>query len=193
MHPPEMLEVLGRLREALAEAGVSHVFIGALPVLAWGRPRATTDFDFVVYCEAEGLERLSRALERRDIKRFKDVPSSEPGDPLPDMAIFWTKETPAIRVDVFVAKLDFEQAVLQTSKQAVVMGHKLPLASCEASIIYKLVAGRTKDIADVESMFEARAAANETLDWHFLDRWATEWEIAPRLSPWRAKHGPGTG
>lgn len=186
-----MLEVLGRLREALAEAAVRHVFIGALPVLAWGRPRATTDFDFLVYCEEEALARLSQSLERRGIKRFKDVPSSEPGDPLPDMAIFWTKETPAIRVDVFVAKLDFEQAVLETSKQAEVMGHKLPLASCEASIVYELLAGRTKDIADVESMFEARAAAGEVLDWHFLDRWAAEWEISPRLAPYRAKHGPG--
>jgi formylglycine-generating enzyme required for sulfatase activity len=34
--------------EALREAGVAHAFIGALPVLAWGRVRATTDVDVVV-------------------------------------------------------------------------------------------------------------------------------------------------
>lgn len=38
--------------EALAESGMSYAFIGALPVLAWGRVRATTDIDLVVAVEA---------------------------------------------------------------------------------------------------------------------------------------------
>ncbi len=34
--------------QALAEERIAHAFIGALPVLAWGRVRATTDIDLVV-------------------------------------------------------------------------------------------------------------------------------------------------
>jgi hypothetical protein len=38
---------------ALTETGVPYAFIRALPVLAWGRVRATTDIDLVISVEAE--------------------------------------------------------------------------------------------------------------------------------------------
>lgn len=141
--------VLARLHEALLAAGTPHVFVGALPVLAWGRPRSTTDFDLVVYCGPTDLERLTAALAARGIDRKSDFPSSDPADPLPDMVIFWTAENPSVRVDVFVAKLEFERAVLATAKEATIFGTRLMVASPEASIIYKLIAHRSKDVGDV--------------------------------------------
>ncbi|MBL8914821.1 MAG: hypothetical protein JNM17_29215 [Archangium sp.] len=64
------------------------------------------------------------------------------------------------------------------------------VASCESSIIYKLIASRPKDLADVESMFEAQTAIGARLDWEFLDRWAGEWTIDERLAPYRARFKP---
>jgi hypothetical protein len=186
---PELLVTLGLVRASLAEAHVEHVFIGALPVLAWGRPRGTTDIDVVVFCEPAGFSRLEEALATRQIRAGQHIGPTEPGDALPDIAVFWLGP---VRVDVFVAKMDFERAVLACAKTATVLDADLKLASCEASIIYKLLASRAKDIADVESMFEARAAIAETLDWEFLDRWASEWGISERLEPYRVKFRTGT-
>ena len=64
------------------------------------------------------------------------------------------------------------------------------MISPEASIVYKLLAHRSKDLADVESIFEARRLAGDALDWSFIGRWCAEWEITDRLKPWRSRFGP---
>jgi hypothetical protein len=46
------------------------------------------------------------------------------------------------------------------------------------------------DVDDVESILEARAAAGDTLDWSFLDRWAEAWGIEDRLEPYRERFRP---
>lgn len=103
----ELLSTLDAVRAALDESHVTHVFIGALPVLAWGRPRS-----FVA---------------------GKAIGPTEPGETLPDI------------------------------RSSVVLGKPLVVASCESSIIYKLIASRPKDLADVESMFEAQTAIGARL------------------------------
>jgi hypothetical protein len=62
-----------------------------------------------------------------------------------------------------------------------VLGTTVRLAAPEASIIYKLLARRPRDLDDVDSIFAARAAAGEKLEWTFLDSWAEEWGIAEEL------------
>jgi hypothetical protein len=51
-------------------------------------------------------------------------------------------------------------------------------------------AARPRDVDDVESILEARAAAGDTLDWSFLDRWAEAWGIEDRLEPYRERFRP---
>lgn len=69
------------------------------------------------------------------------------------------------------------------------LGTSLKLASPEACIVYTLIASRAKDLADVESIFEARACAGERLDWDFLERWCSGREISDRLAPFRGRRG----
>jgi len=59
--PPGMPEVLSRIVDALRVTGIPHVFVGALPVLAWGRPRGTSDFDLVIFCTQTGLQQLTQS------------------------------------------------------------------------------------------------------------------------------------
>jgi len=98
----------------------------------------------------------------------------------------------SVRIDVFIAKTEFERTVIATARTAAVLGTTVRLARPEGSIIYKLLASRPKDLDDVEAIFAARRAAGDVLDWSFLDYWAAEWGIADRLAPYRAGFGPGT-
>jgi hypothetical protein len=175
--------------EALDESGVPYAFIGALPVLAWGRVRATTDIDLVVAIES-GWENLVNALEKRGIRPSQNVGPADPADTLPDIAMFRSREASGTRVDVFIAKTDFEQAVIDGARSREVLGATVRLACPEASIVYKLLAQRPRDVDDVDSIFAARAAAGETLDWAFLEQWAEAWGIADRLAPYRVRY-PG--
>jgi len=171
---------------ALSESGVAYAFIGALPVLAWGRVRATTDIDLVV-AAANGWDRVLAALARAGITQNTQIGPADSADSLPDIAVCFSGDAAPVRVDVFVAKTDFERTVVATAREATVFGTTVKLARPEASIIYKLLAYRRRDVDDVESIFAAREAAGEALDWQFLDSWARAWGIMDRLEPYRAK------
>ena len=175
--------------EAAGEVGVSHAFIGALPVLAWGRVRATTDLDVVVLA-GNDWSRLTSALRARGLEQARSIGPADAADALPDIAVFKSAGERGARVDVFVAKTDFEREVIATAREATVFGLCVRLACPEASIIYKLLAQRRKDVEDVESIFEARAVAGDVLDWAFLEKWAAVWGISDRLSSYRARFGP---
>jgi Nucleotidyl transferase of unknown function (DUF2204) len=176
--------------EALREAGVAHAFIGALPVLAWGRVRATTDIDVVVSI-VDDWQRLSAALARRGITQRKQISPADTADVLPDVAVCFSAHGSPVRVDVFIAKTDFERAVIQGAREATVLGTSVRLAAPEACIVYKLLARRPRDLDDIEAIFTARAAAGENLDWDFLDSWAEEWGITEELGAYRTRYGPG--
>lgn len=170
--------------DALAKSRISHAFIGALPVLAWGRVRATTDIDLVVIAD-EAWERLTAELRSRGFQSGRSVGPAEPGDTLPDIAVFRTSDPLAVRLDVFIAKTSFERTVIETARIADVLGVPVRLARPEASIIYKLLAKRGKDLDDVESIFVSRHMAGDSLDWDFLDHWAEQWGIAEQLQLYR--------
>ena len=53
----------GLVVDALAEAGIEGVFIGALAAIAWSRIRTTTDVDLVISPSPHDLESLARALQ----------------------------------------------------------------------------------------------------------------------------------
>jgi hypothetical protein len=165
---------------------VEHAFIGALPVLAWGRTRATTDIALVILAES-GWDRFEHQLGAGGFATIKEVGPAEAGDPLPDIVMFRRSETGAARIDVFIAKTEFERVVVAGARTTEVLGRPVRLARPEASIIYKLIARRPKDLDDVEGIFEARRYAGEPLDWGFLEHWASEWGIEPELRPYRER------
>jgi hypothetical protein len=119
---------------------------------------------------------------------IKQVGPVAPPDSLPDIAMFRSQDGAGTRVDVFIAKTDFERAVIESARATDVFDARIRLASPEASIVYKLLAGPPRDIDDVESIFEARAAAGDALDWRFLERWAEAWGITDRLAVYRARY-----
>lgn len=181
--------VFGALVSALEAAHIPFVFIGALAAIEWSRPRATTDIDIVLSVAGQAWNVVDSALRSAALTPGKGVGPIEAAEELPDIAIYWSRGSPAVRVDVFIAKTDFEQAVLDSAVEAKIAGRTVRIASAEALIVYKLLASRPKDLLDVEAVFEARHRFAATLDWPFLDRWATEWGIVDRLEPWRLRFG----
>ena len=177
----------GLVADALEETGVEGVFIGAIAAIAWGRIRTTTDVDLVIPASARALDSMTRALAPRGFTVGAPV-QADPTDGAPDISVFWSREVPSVRVDMFHAKTTFEQEVIKTSQEAEVGGRRIRVARPEAVIIYKALAGRPKDEGDLAAVFEASVALRRGLDWAQIDRWAEDWGITARLAPWRAKY-----
>lgn len=186
----DLVSTYERLRRALERLALPHAFIGAMPVFAWARPRATGDLDLVLACAEAQWPSVVGALRSEGFELRSQAGPANTGDITPDIAFFWLAAPHPMRADVFVAKTPFEEAVLATARETNVLGKSMKVASPEASIIYKLLASRSKDIADVDALFEARALIADALDWVFLDHWAREWGIESRLEPYRRRYGP---
>ncbi len=182
-----LTEVYGQLLTALRSTATPYAFMGALGAIAWGRPRATTDLDLVVVCDGGQFRKLSDALLAAGFERGKGVGSADPSDPLDDIAIFWAGANPAVRVDLFIAKLDFEREVVASALEARLFGVSVKVARPEAMLVYKLLAGRPKDLIDVESILESRALAKQVIDWDMTRRWAAVWGIEDKVDALRAR------
>lgn len=52
----------------------------------------------------------------------------------------------------------------------------------EDLIVYKLIAGRPRDLDDIADVVAARTGAGEGLDWEHIERWAEAWDVADRLA-----------
>ena len=179
--------VYERLLVALQASSTPFAFIGALGAIAWGRPRATTDLDLVVVCDEQRFLTLRDALVGAGFEEGAGVGPADAADRLPDIAVFWVGARPATRIDVFIAKLDFEREVVATAVRTLLFGAQVPIARPEAMLVYKLLASRPKDLIDVDAILEGRALAGQHIDWELTRRWATVWGIEAKVDALQAR------
>ena len=128
-------QVYAQLLSALRATQIPFAFIGALGAIAWGRPRATSDLDLVVTADSASFAALRTRLLANGFSEGAGVGPADTSDPLPDIAVFWAGEAPAVRVDVFIAKLDFEREVVASAMESMLLGAAVPVARPEAMLV----------------------------------------------------------
>ena len=153
--------------QAFASAGVHSALIGGSARNLYAPPRATRDVDFALeVASAEHFERLESALGLHGYTA-RTVVRSDEDDPLPDVAIFVDDD--GHRIDVLVAKTPFERDALRRARpRSVLIGETVHVATLEDLIVYKLIAGRTRDVADIEEMVETQRLGGTEPDWEYV-------------------------
>jgi hypothetical protein len=142
----DALEALGRALNAL---DVPWMLIGGLAVIARGVRRFTTDIDAVVQGDAVDLDALLRSLSRNNI-----VPR------VPDAKVFATAnlillvihEPSGVELDVSLGWTGFEQEALDARSPVAFGPLRIPTASAEDLIIFKIVAAREIDLQDATTL-----------------------------------------
>jgi len=182
-----MTDIPGLLREAraaLLEADVPHAAIGGCARNAYAEPRATKAVDFVADASASSYGAVVAALGARGFVRATAV--SQPDDPVPDFEMF--RDAAGRRIDLLFAKTDFERSALDRAEtRAPYDGIPVPVVTPEDLVVYKLVAGRTQDWADVEVVLRTLLLGSRAIDWPYVERWCAEWEVSDRLSELRRR------
>ena len=162
--------LLERLGEALERIGIPYMVIGGQAVLLYGEPRLTKDIDITLGTDLDRLGEVLRLVRAIDLK------------PLVDPDVF-TRETmvlpcaetgTGIRVDLIFSFSPYEQQAMTRVKTVKVGGTGVRFASVEDLIVLKMIAGRPRDLEDVESVLVKNAHA----DLSYIRHWLKEFSKA---------------
>jgi hypothetical protein len=137
--------------------------------LAANRYRATTrtteDADLLLLDAGPGVEALERALRDASwtVRRAT-----------PDGAILRARHPTYGLADLITAGTEYEREAISRSRaEEGAADSPVRVLAVEDVILFKLIAGRTQDVADVESIL----AANPALDLDYLEGWARAWDV----------------
>jgi hypothetical protein len=168
-------ELLARLAGALDGAGVPWMLVGGLAVGAWTEPRGTKDCDLAVSAaDPAVLERALGAIGLRVVRGRLDQVAH--GGTVRLAAI--RPDAPPLVVDLLCAGTDFERAALRRCRRATVLGVPLAIVSPDDLVVYKLIAGRPQDLADVDRLLRFGRAPEDEAE---VRRWLGEFGVADRL------------
>jgi hypothetical protein len=182
----DIARLLAEGRQAMESSGVAYAVIGGCARNAYAEPRATKDVDFVAAGDAQSYAAVEAALSAIGFARASAVEA--PSEAVPDLVLYC--DGSRRRIDVLFAKTDFERSALTRSEiRAPYRSIALPIVSPEDLLVYKLIAGRTQDWADIENVLAALAIEGRAVDWTYVEGWCAEWDIAERAVRARALQG----
>jgi hypothetical protein len=192
MAPPSvsepLLDMVGRIARALEQQGFAYAVIGALARNAWARPRATTDADFALSVSADRIDTLRTLIHDAGLSVRKEV-HDEAGGPVPELIFLCDERDPSLRLDLLIAHTPFEESVLGRRVRATLGAADVFVASVEDLLVYKLVAGRPRDLADVEEIGRTRVSVGASIDWAYVEEWTAAFGVADRAAALRARLG----
>lgn len=141
---PDFREIIGLLNSHR----VDFVIVGAFAVSYHGRPRNTGDLDILVRPELANAQKLIAALQQFGLKSLKLTP-----DDFTEAEQIVQIGYPPGRIDLItsLSGVDFDD-VWENRVQAEMEGLPVPFIGREELIRNKRATGRTKDLADLETL-----------------------------------------
>lgn len=154
-------EHLAKLAQALDREGLPYMLIGGQAVLVHGEPRLTRDLDVTLAVDTDRLPDLLRVVAGLGW-------SPLPGNPAEfvDQTLVLPCEDPVsgIRMDFIFGLTPYEQGAVARAGVHDMLGVPVRFATAEDLIIHKVLAGRPRDLEDVEGVL----AKNRNLDFALI-------------------------
>lgn len=149
-----LTSLLVDLAAVLDRRGLAWYVFGAQAAVIWGRPRLTADVDVTALVPDGVLDALLGDLARSGfvlrisdaeefVRRTRVLPFVHAGSHVP--------------VDLVLAGPGLEEVFLQRARRVDLGGTAIPVISPEDLVVTKILAGRPKDIDDVQSVLRAQA------------------------------------
>ena len=168
-----LLEAFEQVIGALDASSLDYALIGALARGVWGRPRSTSDIDFEVALDPAGHQALVACLTAVGVEEESSLGPETAESSVPDNLTFRTNG--GIRIDVLVTKTDFQVQALKRRVRCEVLGTQAWVVTLEDLLVYKLIASRSQDLADIEALLDGLSDP-EDLDWEHVESWARAWD-----------------
>jgi len=142
-------EALGALALALDESGAPWMVIGGVAIISHGVRRFTTDIDAAVRGDAIQPARLLQVLSTHAVvPRIADALEFAEAN----LVLLLRHEPTGVDLDVSFAWTAFEHDALAGCTLTTFGGVRAPMCSPENLVVFKAIAGRSKDIEDAEAL-----------------------------------------
>lgn len=162
--------LLGKLANALRTANVPYMVIGGQAVLLYGEPRLTKDIDLTVGAGLESLTKIRNVLLGVHLN-----PLVESEDfTMQTMVLPCQDSETSIRVDVIFSHSPYERQALERVRRINLEGIEVCFAGPEDVVIHKVIAGRPRDLEDVETIL----LKNLDLDKQYIKSWLRDFSEA---------------
>jgi hypothetical protein len=174
----KIVELIKRILFLADKAEIDIMFIGGIAVSAWAVPRATYDLDAVVQISEKKLPSFLSLCEKYGFIYDKKKPVKRIQNLSFITLTAGGKDTGFIYVDLFLARGKYFQGAIRRKKTINIFKTAVPVISPEDLILYKLIAGRGRDIEDVYEILVTRKSG---IDMDYLKKWAEELGIPHKL------------
>lgn len=162
-----LLPALAALRQLLARFGDNGVVIGGVAASLIGRPRMTADVDAVMLLSVEVLPQLIAAAQGLGLSlRHSDGAAFA----RKHRVLLLRHDESGTPVDISLGFLPFEIEAVNRAAKVTFGSVEILLPTPEDLIIMKAVAGRPKDLFDIEAIVQA----HPDLDSARIQRWLDE-------------------
>lgn len=164
--------------EFLEDRGVRYLVVGGLAVIVVGEPRTTADADAVVFLSMAEAEALIGHATAAGFELHEDLERSR----LLETGTMRFRRG-RFRIDLITASLPFEESAFRRSRRHVLFGVELPFPSPEDLILFKVLAGRDKDVLDAVGVARRHV---DRLDVGYLESTLRPiCDLAEDVTPWR--------
>jgi predicted nucleotidyltransferase len=155
----------------LTNAGVRYVVVGGVAVVLHGYLRATADLDLVIGLDQPNIEAALDTFKRLGfhprapvpLERFADADERRRWIEEKNLQVFslWNSKMPGFEIDIFVeSPMPFEDLYGHAIRANIGAG-QVPIASVDDLIEMKRMAGRPRDMEDIESLLRLKAKNDE--------------------------------
>jgi hypothetical protein len=160
-------EAAWELHIFLATLGIPYAIIGGMAAQRWAEPRFTLDVDVTVAAPLSDPDGFVRDLLGRFLSRIED-----PVAFARKSRVVLVRASNGCPVDISLALPGYEDEVMRRAvNYELEPGKIVRLCSAEDFIIHKAVAGRPRDLPDIEG---AITRQRNSLDIAYIRRWLTE-------------------
>ena len=164
----------------LTACGAAHALIGGCARNIYAPPRSTRDVDLAVSVTETQYVLIAASLRAQGFDRVTET-NTDPSSAVPDVALF--SDAHGGRIDLLIAHTSFEERAIMRAVSVEFPAAQLTMrvVRVEDLIVYKTLAGRPRDITDVEEVVRSQRAAGIVIDWKYVEHECAQWDALETL------------
>lgn len=159
-------ELIIRIAKGLKDNSIPYIIIGGQAVLLYREPRFTNDIDITLGFDSSRLDQILQLIYSIDLK----VLVSNPIEFVAQTMVLPTIDgrSGAFRVDFIFSATEFEHNAIKRANIIKLDDVEVSYCSLEDLIVFKIFAGRQKDLEDIKYMILKNPNYNTNYIEHIL-------------------------